>query len=53
MDANTMLNIHELEAIVACEQSDGYLKLWAQERLEEMQYRIEFVTQPAKTLVAA
>ena len=53
MDVNIMLDIQELEAIAVCEQNDGYLKLWAKEKLEEMQYSIEFVNQPAKTLVAA
>jgi hypothetical protein len=53
MDVNNSTYIHELEAIIACEQSDGYLKMWARERLEEIQHPVEFVLPPAKILVAA
>jgi hypothetical protein len=28
--------IHELEAVMACEQSDGYLKQWAERKLDEL-----------------
>jgi hypothetical protein len=36
MDSKTKAYIHELKEILACDQSDGYLKAWAQERLERM-----------------
>ncbi len=52
MNADTALYMHQLEAIVACHQSDGYLQKWAQDILKEMQYQIESVAPPAKTLVA-
>ena len=53
MHDNTPMYIHELEAIIACDQSDGYLKKWAQERLEEIQIKIEYTAPQAKVPVAA
>ena len=53
MYANTPMYIHELEAIIACDQSDGYLKEWAKKRLEEMQVKTEYITPKAEATVAA
>ena len=53
MYANITMYIHELEATIACDQSDGYLKKWAQERLEEIQFNVEYVTPQAEVPVAA
>jgi hypothetical protein len=53
MDTETTLYVRQLEAILACDQSDGYLKKWAEDRLEELKYQIEFTPLPAKTLIAA
>ena len=36
MDAKTKAYISELKGILACDQSDGYLKEWARERLERI-----------------
>ena len=43
MDTATILYIYELEAILACDQSDGYLKKWAQERLDYILKKTELV----------
>jgi len=53
MDSDNTVYVQELKAILACEQSDGYLKMWAKERLEEIQYQVEFIPPPSKVLVAA
>jgi hypothetical protein len=47
MDTSTILYIRELQAIVASNQSDGYLKKWAQERLAYIQQRTELIVQPS------
>ena len=52
MYVNTPMYIHELEAIIACDQSDGYLKKWAQERLRETQVNIEYTAPQAEVPVA-
>jgi hypothetical protein len=31
--------VHELQAILACDQSDGYLKNWANYWLEEIEHQ--------------
>ncbi len=49
---DTPLYIRELEAIVACNQSDGYLKKWAEERLEEMHCKIKHIAPQTKIFVA-
>jgi hypothetical protein len=39
---NNISYIHELEAVMACEQSDGYLKQWAQGKLDELSFQNDF-----------
>lgn len=46
MDTATILYIRELEAILACDQSDGYMKKWAQERLDYIRERTGFMQLP-------
>jgi len=53
MDIDNTVYVQELKAVLVCEQSDGYLKMWAKERLEEIQYQVEFIPPPTKILVAA
>ena len=43
MDTATILYVYELEAILACDQSDGYLKKWAQERLDYILQKTELI----------
>jgi len=52
MDTETRLYVRQLEAILACDQSDGYLKQWAEDRLKELKYAPEFIPLTDKALVA-
>jgi hypothetical protein len=53
MDTQTRSYIRELNEILACEQSDGYLKEWARERLERMNNPFSLISIPVgKTAVA-
>jgi hypothetical protein len=52
MDSTTELSISELKAILACDQSDGYLKNWAREKLLDMMYQIESDAPTSKVLVS-
>jgi hypothetical protein len=52
MDTDTVLYLRQLEAILVCDQSDGYLKKWAQDKREEIQNQIKLTPQPPKILVA-
>jgi len=36
MNTCTMMYISELEEIVRCDQSESYLKKWAEEKVEEL-----------------
>jgi hypothetical protein len=38
MDKN-IAEVRQLKAILACDHSDGYLKLWAKNQLQEVEYR--------------
>jgi hypothetical protein len=40
MKKNNLAYIRDLEAIVACQQSDGYLKNWAIEKLDRVLHKI-------------
>ncbi|MGD0854710.1 MAG: hypothetical protein ABSA18_02775 [Dehalococcoidia bacterium] len=51
MDKN-IADVRQLKAILACDQSDGYLKLWAQNQLQEIAYR-DLLAQMDKTPVLA
>ena len=46
MDTATFLYIQELEAILACDQSDGYMKKWAQERLDYIREKTGLIQLP-------
>lgn len=52
MDNDTVLYLRQLEAILACDQSDGYLKKWAQDEHEQILNQIELTSPPPKILVA-
>jgi hypothetical protein len=52
MDTETASYVRQLESILACDQSDGYLKKWAVDRLAELKYKIEIIPVTAKTLIA-
>jgi hypothetical protein len=52
MDTETALYVRQLEAILACDQSDGYLKKWAEDRLRELKYKIECTPTTARALIA-
>ena len=51
VDADVVLYVRQLEAILTSEQSDGYLKEWARKKLEEIHYPVECSSCPNKTLV--
>lgn len=48
---NKSLYIRELEAIVCCHQSDGYLKQWALEKLEDFRLQQDFKELTSKILI--
>jgi hypothetical protein len=45
-------DVRQLKAILACDHSDGYLKLWAKNQLQEIEYR-KLIAQMEKTPVLA
>ena len=49
MDKKTA-DVRQLKAILACDQSDGYLKLWAKNQLQAIAYR-DLLAQMDKTPV--
>ncbi|MCX6007820.1 MAG: hypothetical protein NTZ34_11270 [Chloroflexi bacterium] len=51
MDKN-ITEVRQLKAVLACDHSDGYLKLWAKNKLHEIEYR-ELIAQMDKTPVLA
>jgi hypothetical protein len=53
MDLKTKAYINELKGILACDQSDGYLKEWARERLERMNNPFSLVSIKTKRPVTA
>ncbi|MCX6006974.1 MAG: hypothetical protein NTZ34_06895 [Chloroflexi bacterium] len=38
MKTNNLADTHQLMAIITCDQSDGYLKNWAREKIRESEY---------------
>ncbi len=38
MKINSRTDAHQLMAIITCDQSDGYLKNWAREKIRESEY---------------
>jgi hypothetical protein len=51
MNKNTA-DVRQLKEILACDHSDGYLKLWAKNQLQEIEYR-KLIAQMEKTPVLA
>ena len=43
MDIEHTVYVSELRAILACDQSDGYLKKWAKDWLEEIEHQTKLV----------
>ena len=41
----------ELRAMLACDQTDGYLKEWAKNRLEQIEHQTSLVADPKKVSV--
>jgi hypothetical protein len=50
MDQATRHYIQELKAVIECDQSDGYLKLWARERLEKINNPVSLIEVPRREL---
>jgi len=38
MKINSSTEAHQIMAIITCDQSDGYLKNWAREKIRESEY---------------
>ena len=43
MNIEHAMYVRELQVILACDQSDGYLKRWAKDRLEEIEHQAKLV----------
>ena len=43
MDLEHAMYVRELQTILACDQSDGYLKKWAKDWLEEIEHQEKLV----------
>ena len=43
MNIEHAVHVSELQTILACDHSDGYLKKWAKDRLEEIEHQAQSV----------
>ena len=43
MDIEHAVYVSELQTMLACDQSDGYLKKWAKDRLESVEHQAQSV----------
>ena len=51
MDIEHAVYVSELQTMLACDQSDGYLKKWAKDRLESVEHQAQSVADLKKVPV--